>query len=350
MSLTGVVSETPNVFLSPERLLLEVPQGLHNSMAIAWLIVWYVSSATTLFSNKYILSTFNGDAFSLGTNQLLLSVITGYMQIQIINRISAQIHKNPSTIKTIFQDMILIGAFRCVTVILGLVALKYIAVSFVATIKSSSPLFTVIISRIILGEKTGIWTKFSMVPITIGLGLCSSFELSFNVFGFFCALGTNISECLQNVYSKILISGERYRYTAVELQFWVSLVAFVFQLPLLYYNVHILSAIRSTSPSLFLLYVFNGISYHIQSVAAYAVMAYISPITHSVANTVKRALLIWLSVLIFHNPVTFLSGFGTLTVIFGVILYNEARDMEKKTGNSTNSVNNNSPMITWRDV
>lgn len=69
----------------------------------------------------------------------------------------------------------------------------------------------------------------------------------------------------------------------------------------------------------------------------------------SVANTVKRALLIWLSVLIFHNPVTFLSGFGTLTVIFGVIIYNEARDKEKKAASSNNSVNNNSPIITWRD-
>ena len=66
MSLTEVVAETPNVLLSPERLLREVPQGLHNSMAIASLIIWYVSSATTLFSNKYILSSFNGDAFSLG--------------------------------------------------------------------------------------------------------------------------------------------------------------------------------------------------------------------------------------------------------------------------------------------
>jgi hypothetical protein len=49
--------------------------------------------------------------------------------------------------------------------------------------------------------------------------------------------------------------------------------------------------------------------------------------------------------------VTFLSGFGTLTVIFGVILYNEARDIEKKAISSNNNlVNNNSPMITWRDV
>ncbi len=85
---------------------------------------------------------------------------------------------------------------------------------------------------------------------------------------------------LQNVYSKLLISGERYRYTAVELQFWASLVAAVFQSPLLLYNVNVFSALRSTSPTLFFLYIFNGISYHVQSVAAYAVMAYISPITH----------------------------------------------------------------------
>lgn len=127
-------------------------------------------------------------------NQLVLSILIAYIQMKIMNKISPQIHKNSQNLKNIFQDMIFIGAFRCATVVLGLVALKYIAVSFVATIKSSSPLFTVIISRIILGETTGAWTKFSMVPITIGLSLCSSFELSFNIMGFLCALGTNVFE------------------------------------------------------------------------------------------------------------------------------------------------------------
>jgi hypothetical protein len=37
-------------------------------------------------------------------------------------------------------------------VILGLVALNYVAVSFTETIKSSAPLFTVLISRCILGK------------------------------------------------------------------------------------------------------------------------------------------------------------------------------------------------------
>ena len=48
----------------------------------------------------------------------------------------------------------------------------------------------------------------------------------------------------------------------------------------------------------------------------------------SVCNTVKRAMLIWLSVLCFGNQVTLLSGLGTITVTFGVFLYNKARAMD----------------------
>ncbi|CAF1319977.1 unnamed protein product, partial [Didymodactylos carnosus] len=326
-----------------EKMLGEIPQGLHNTMALTSLAIWYISSGATLFSNKFILSSFGGEALSLGTNQLVVSVISGFIQLQIMNRLYPNSHRKEQSIQTVLRDMLFIGAFRCVTVVLGLLSLKYIAVSFVSTIKSSSPLFTVILSRIMTGEKTGHWTKLSMLPITFGLALCSSFELSFNIRGFVCALGTNVFECLQNVYSKLLISGERYRYTAAELQFWASLVACGFQLPLLLYNVDIISSLYKTSTTLLFMYIFNGLCYHIQSVSAYAVMAYVSPITHSVANTVKRAVLIWLSVLIFHNPVTLLSGFGTIIVIFGVILYNEARDLEKKTTEQ-------STLITWRVI
>lgn len=48
----------------------------------------------------------------------------------------------------------------------------------------------------------------------------------------------------------------------------------------------------------------------------------------SVANTVKRAFLIWISVIIFGNPVTFLSGVGTITVTIGVLLYTKAKDID----------------------
>ena len=50
---------------------------------------------------------------------------------------------------------------------------------------------------------------------------------------------------------------------------------------------------------------------------------------YSVANTAKRAFLIWMSVLLFGNPVTVLSGLGTCTVIVGVLLYNKAQEYDR---------------------
>lgn len=69
MSLNEVTSEKSNVLLSTDRIFREVPQGLQHPVAIAYLIIWYISSGATVFSNKYILSSYDGDAFSLG-NQI----------------------------------------------------------------------------------------------------------------------------------------------------------------------------------------------------------------------------------------------------------------------------------------
>jgi solute carrier family 35 protein E2 len=45
-----------------------------------------------------------------------------------------------------------------------------------------------------LREYTGMFTIFSLIPIMFGLGLCSAYELSFNIQGFAAALATNITD------------------------------------------------------------------------------------------------------------------------------------------------------------
>lgn len=73
-------------------------------------------------------------------------------------------------------------------------SLKYVAVSFTETIKCSAPVFTVIISYALVGEKNGVYVILSLVPIMLGLALCSAYELSFNFVGFVASLATNITE------------------------------------------------------------------------------------------------------------------------------------------------------------
>ena len=66
-----------------------------------------------------------------------------------------------------YKHMILVGCTRFTTVVLGLVSLNYVAVSFTETIKSSAPLFTVLISRYLLGKNHCVIVLYALLYITI---------------------------------------------------------------------------------------------------------------------------------------------------------------------------------------
>ncbi|KAL1494689.1 hypothetical protein ABEB36_010253 [Hypothenemus hampei] len=309
--------------------------GLFNIRALTFLFLWYFFSGCTLFSNKYILTYLNGNPTILGASQMLMTATCGFIQLYFpcgMYKPSQRLSKPPG----FYRHMILVGSFRFCTVVLGLVALNYVAVSFTETIKSSAPLFTVLISRFLLGEQTGWYVNLSLLPVMSGLALCSINELSFDMVGFLAAMATNLTECIQNVYSKMLISGDNFKYTPAELQFYTSIASIVVQIPttLLLVDFNLLNITIKLLGYLIL----NGILFHFQSITAYVLMDFISPVTHSVANTAKRAFLIWLSIFMFHNSVTPLSALGTIIVILGVLLYIKAQQYDSIATTSANLI------------
>ncbi|GJQ67303.1 hypothetical protein Trydic_g8203 [Trypoxylus dichotomus] len=311
-----------------DPITLPKKKGLLNIRAIVFLLLWYIFSGCTLFLNKYILTYLNGNPTVLGACQMLSTASCGFIQMYFpcgMYKPSQRLSKPPG----FYRHMILVGCTRFLTVVLGLVALNYVAVSFTETIKSSAPLFTVLISRLLLGEQTGFFVNLSLLPVMSGLALCSANELSFEIHGFIAAMATNLTECLQNVYSKMLISGDKFKYTPAELQFYTSLASVVVQIPASMWLVDI-SNIERPEIKHILYFTLNGLFFHFQSITAYVLMDYISPVTHSVANTAKRALLIWFSVIMFDNPVTLLSGLGTIIVITGVFLYLKAQEYDDR--------------------
>ena len=240
------------------------------------------------------------------------------------------------------------GALRGLTVLLGLVSLSHVAASFTETIKSTAPLFTVYISWLVLRQRTSGPVVASLVPVMAGLVVCAKTEASFDAVGFWAAVSNNVIDCLQNVLSKKVVG----KLGPVKLQFYTSILAIVFQLPLLVYReMPDLSALLdpakrsaaapraadAAAPGAFGLrpdagaarvaglVALNVCSYHAQSVSAYFVVDKLAPVTVSVANTLKRALLILLTILYFGNEVTPESYFGIAIVVLGVFLYNWAR-------------------------
>ncbi|VDI60119.1 solute carrier family 35, member E2 [Mytilus galloprovincialis] len=221
--------------------------GLLNVRAFFFLILWYIFSAFTLFLNKYILTSLKGDPAVLGAMQMVMTTIFGFLQMYLPLGFYKPVVREGKP-SNFWKNMILVGCMRFSTVVLGLIALKFVAVSFTETVKSSAPLFTCFISYALIGD-------------------------------------------LQNVYSKVLISGDKYRYTPAELQFYTSLSSIAVQIPACYFMIDMGSASKTFDITMISAYIINGICFHFQSISAYVLMSYISPVTHSVANTVKRAFL-----------------------------------------------------------
>lgn len=351
--------------------------------------LWYLTSFGTLLLNKHILGTLHVQPNTLAVVQMVSTAIYGALktlnfrgviqrvrEVLVTGKINTGVDdlEDPTSCKghavhgwrRSFAQMGLVGAMRFATVVLGLVSLKNIAASFTETIKASAPFFTVIVAYLMLGETTTLPVMFSLIPVAGGLVMVSYSELSFNMIGFSAAVATNVIECVQNVFSKRLLARE---YTASQLQFYTSLTALVLQAPLLILNSSTDTAPVTAAPSqlmwvgnttlnvvdpldasdnstldrrlveqvsaeslnpflshrtLAILWV-DGVLYHLQSVVAYVVMSYLSPVTVSVVNTLKRALLIWISVLVFGNAVTPLAKLGTAICLLGALWYNYAR-------------------------
>ncbi|XP_019614180.1 PREDICTED: solute carrier family 35 member E2-like [Branchiostoma belcheri] len=314
-------------------------KGLLEKGAVIFLFLWYFFSFCTLILNKYILSEMDLNAQFLGAWQILCTTVFGFIQLRLpcgqtgIGRAPGRKSVPPNFL----FNMTIGGVLRFGTTILALLALKNVAASFVETIKSTAPMFTVLITWMMLREKTGFWVSLSLIPIMGGLALCSSSELSFNTIGFMAAISTNIVECFQNVFSKKLLSNDKHKYSPLELQFYMSSAALVLLVPAWFFVDLPLKQLyigrgrrRHLDRHILMALLFDGVSFHLQSVTAYALMQRISPVTHSVANTAKRALLIWLSVLVFGNTITVLSGLGSMVVLAGVVLYQRACDAEKR--------------------
>jgi len=343
--------------------------------------MWYLTSFGTLILNKYLLGTVRIPANTLAAVQMVSTAVYGALKTiryQDLRAFLQQVTKSQQWSTSILDagdveaqmskrfakhekwrrgvlQMGLVGAMRFATVVLGLVSLKNVAASFTETVKASAPFFTVVIAYLMLGETSTCMVVLSLVPVAGGLTLASCNELSFNIVGFSAAVATNIIECIQNVFSKRLLAKE---YTASQLQFYTSLMALVLQAPLLlltteeslpspplsYSNAtasfpgsalenvtHISDGLSiETEPSMMshrilaLLWI-DGVLYHVQSVSAYVVMSFLSPVTVSVVNTLKRALIIWISVLVFGNHITGFAKLGTTICLSGVMWYNIAR-------------------------
>ncbi|KAF6988509.1 hypothetical protein CFC21_006034 [Triticum aestivum] len=215
-------------------------------------------------------------------------------------------------------------------------SLGKVAVSFTHTIKAMEPFFSVLFSVLLLGQTPSLLVVGSLVPVVGGVVLASMTEVSFNWIGFWSAMASNVTNQSRNVFSKKLLADKEETLDDINLFSIMTVMSFLLSVPLMLYlegNKFSPSYLQSTGVNLQELCVkavIAGTCFHFYQQVSYSLLARISPVTHSVANSVKRVVVIVSSVIFFRTPISPINALGTGLALLGVFLYSRFKKAKPK--------------------
>lgn len=217
------------------------------------------------------------------------------------------------------------------------ISLGAVAVSFTHTIKALEPMFSVLLSAMFLGEKPTLPVVAALVPIIGGVVLASTSELSFTWKGFLSAMGSNVTFQSRNVLSKKFMTKGKGSMDSINTFSLITMVSFLLLAPIalltegLVFTPEAMAAMGIADPMLVMKRAFlAGICFHAYQQVSYMILQRVSPVTHSIGNSVKRVVVIASSILVFRNPVTQQNLIGTAIALAGVFAYSQVKRIKPK--------------------
>jgi len=148
-------------------------------------------------------------------------------------------------------------------------------------------------------------------------------------------MASNLTNQSRNVLSKKLLAGDKDAMDDINLFSVITILSFLLSCPLMLFAEGIKFTpgyLQSTGLNLQELCVraaLAGFCFHGYQKLSYLILSRVSPVTHSVANCVKRVVVIVSSVIFFSTPISPVNALGTGAALGGVFLYSRLTRTKK---------------------
>ena len=331
-SASDASAPTPAVPANP-------PAKKASTLKVAFYIVlWFAFNIVYNISNKKVLTWFPVPWF-VAWVQLLVGVL------YVLPIWGLRIRKAPVVPQEAIRTLLPISVGHVIGHVSTVVSLGAVAVSFTHVVKSMEPFVNVVASAVFLKSIFPIPVYASLLPVVAGVVMASVSEVSFTWPGFLSAMTSNFAFTARNIFSKLSMDKPKGKNMGPTNLFAVlSIMSTLMLAPIALIVDHpakLISAWKAatvgatavvTAPKLVAGILISGLFFYLYQEVAFLALDSVHPITHAVANTVKRIVIIVTSVIVFRNPMTRANVIGSSVALLGVLLYSITKNYfpEKK--------------------
>ncbi|KAL9128638.1 MAG: hypothetical protein Q9217_002734 [Psora testacea] len=221
-----------------------------------------------------------------------------------------------------------------VNIAISNVSLEMVSVSFHQIMRSTSPLFTILIYRSWYSRSYATATYISLLPIIFGAALTTYGDYYFTPLGFFLTLLGVILAAFKTVATNRLMTGN-LKLHALELLFRMSPLAAVQSLIFGLFAGEVSGFLKWVAegnlPSSYRTALAgNGLLAFLLNVASLHTNKLAGALTMSICANLKQCLTVLLGIILFDTKIGVVSGYGMIMTLVGAAVYSKV-ELEIKT-------------------
>jgi len=294
--------------------------------------LWYWGNAYYNITNKRALNALGGAkgglVWFISTFQLFVGVLW------VVPLWLTGLRKFPAVTFENFVELFPVGVFAAGNHAGSVLGLGAGAVSFAQILKACEPVFSAANEVVFLGDVQAWQVYLTLIPIIGGVALASIKELSFSWLAVISCMIANQCAALKAVIGKGVMKkpwakamGPSNQYGIVNIASWIVLlpIALFLEGPKAVekYNSYIQKG-ANKNDVLFNTFA-SGFAFYLYNEVSFMALNKVSPVTHSVANTLKRIVIIIASCIVLGDKMTFEGAIGSVVAVGGTLLYSLAK-------------------------